>query len=146
MEPNLALQKPLEDYIEYWETLTPRSLRLIEKLTEPGMAFKNPFYDVVGVDAFEHALQQFFSYSGDFKFKVADYAWGRDGATVYLRWSLNFSRKGKKKRIDGVSEVLFSKKGKVLSHSDHWDSGAQFYADLPLLGDILRRIKNKIAT
>ena len=137
-------QRALDDYIEYFEKLNARSIRLIEKLAEPGMRFKDPFNDVQGTDAVERIFKHMFANVEKPKFEVEDYAWGKDGQTAYLRWVMRYERQGKKRRIDGMSEVLFSNGGKVLSHIDHWDAGEQFYEHVPLLGGAIRFVKSKL--
>lgn len=148
-EDYTAFKKPLDDYIEYFEKLNVRSIRLLEKLAEPGMRFKDPFNDVRGIDAVERILQHMFQTLHNPKFKVRDYAWGRwqkeaQGAIAYLRWDMTFEFKGQKHMIEGMSEVMFSKDGKVMSHIDHWDAGEQFYEHIPILGSVIRFVKSKL--
>jgi steroid delta-isomerase len=122
-------QRPLEDYIAYLERLTPRSVRLLEKLAAPEMRFIDPFYDVRGVDAVVAAFEKICSQDSQLKFRITDRAWGRDGYTAYLRWSLTFGER----TIDGMAEIVFGPDGKIVQHTNHWDSGGQVMARLPLL-------------
>lgn len=145
-QPVMALQKALEDYIGYFEKLTPRSVRLLEKLAEPGMRFTDPFHDVHGVDAVEAVLEQRLRADGQTQFRVSDHAWGRDGYTVYLRWTRTSFVSGQEQRINGVSEVMFSPGGRVAAHIDHWDSGRQKDARRPFTGWLLSRIQKKLKT
>ena len=142
--PNLSLQKPLEEYIHFFERISSRSVRLLEKLAEPGMRFTNPFNDVQGVDAVERVLNKMFVQLGQPRIRVLDHAWGRDGHTVYLRWALSGIVKGRELRLGGVSEVTFTPVGKVIAHIDHWDSGGQILGTLPFIGGLWRRVRKKI--
>ena len=144
-EDNLNFQKNLLDYIEYFETLNPRSIRLIEKIATPDMNFKDPFNDVIGLEKVEAIFEHMFQNTQNPKFKVLDYAWGKNGDTAYLRWNFTCLVKGKQNRIDGMSEVLFSRDGKVMSHIDHWDASEGFYDKLPVLGTMIRFVKSKLA-
>ena len=137
-------QRGLDDYIEYFEKLNRRSIRLIEKLAEPGIRFKDPFNDVQGTDAFERIFVHMFENLERPKFSVQDYAWGKDGKTAYLRWVLKYQLKGQAKRIEGMSEVMFSNNAKVMAHIDHWDAGEQFYEHLPIIGAGIRFVKSKL--
>jgi len=137
-------QRTLDDYIEYFESLSPRSLRLIEKLAEPGMRFKDPFNDVQGTDAVIRVFEHMFENTQKPKFTVTDAAWGRDQNIVYLRWNFDYEMNGKPSRVEGMSEVLFSKNAKILSHIDHWDAGEQFYERIPVLGAAIRFLKSKL--
>ena len=143
-ENPMKYQRALDDYIEYYQTLNPRSIRLIEKLAEPNMRFKDPFNDVQGIDAVERIFEHMFENTKDPKFEVEDYAWGKDGRTAYLKWVFRYEFSGKARHIVGMSEVMFSNQSKVMSHIDHWDAGEQFYEHIPLLGRLIRFVKSKL--
>lgn len=139
------LHRTLLDYIEYFEKLNARSIRLIEKLVEPGIRFKDPFNDVMGVDAVERIFEHMFENLEFPKFKVRDYSWSeREERMAYIRWSFSCKRKGHPYAIEGVSEIMFSKDAKILSHTDYWDSGEYFYEHIPLLGGMIRFVKSKL--
>lgn len=140
----MKLQKPLEEYIRYFETLTPRSVRLIEKIADPTMRFIDPFNDVHGIDAVEAVLEKKCRGVINPKYRITDYAWGRDGHTVYLRWSFSFEEQGALRLITGMSEVSFSPLGKVACHVDYWDTGSQLMAYRPFAGWVWRNIRRRL--
>lgn len=121
-------QRQLEDYIAYLERLTPRSVRLLEKLAAPDMRLNDPFYQARGVDAVVAAYEKILARTGRAKFSVTDRAWGRDGYTAYLRWDLSFDRW----TLHGMAEIVFGPDGKIVQHTSHWDSG-QLLARLPVV-------------
>lgn len=128
----MKFQKPLEDYIQFYEKLTARSLPLIEGLVSPIVRIKTPEHDDRGSDAYRAQLEHFLAYTGGApKFKVTDRAWGQDGHTVYLRWECHFTRNGQPAHIDAVSEVTFDIDGKVISHIDRWSPEAEVAAQKP---------------
>lgn len=121
INPAMALQKPLEDYIQYLEKMNLRSVPLLEKLAVPGVHYRNPVYDVRGRDAVMDVFRQRLS-GGSHKFTVTDHAWGRDGQTVYLRWK-RIAREGDDEDItNGMAEILFTNDGQVMAHNDYVDS------------------------
>ncbi|MGZ9097152.1 MAG: nuclear transport factor 2 family protein [Micavibrio sp.] len=134
-------QRPLEDYIAYLERLTPRSVRLLEKLAAPEMRFIDPFYDVRGVDAVVAAYDKIMGHAARMSFHVTDRAWGRDGYTAYLRWNLVFEDRA----IDGMAEIVFGPDGKIVQHTNHWDSGNQVMARLPVIKWVWKIVKGKLS-
>jgi hypothetical protein len=64
----------------------------------------------------------------------------------YIRWSFSFIPKGRSDtwQFEGMSEILIAEDGRVKAHYDHWDSGTQLYAKLPIIGWIIRRIRSAI--
>ena len=140
------LQRALDDYIDYFERLNARSVRLIEKLAVPGMQFQDPFNDVTGIEKVEAILQKMFTDVKTPKFRVHDYAWGRDGHTAYIKWTfIAKMAKGRQLDITGMSEIYFNDDALVMSHIDYWDPAASIYEDVPLLGRAIRWVRGKIS-
>ena len=69
------------------------------------------------------------------------------GPVAYLRWDFTFRpRPGAAPwHIDGVSEVHFDDSGRITAHLDHWDSGAQLYGKLPVVGWLIAQIRRRLA-
>ncbi len=118
---NLNFQRQLEEYSVYHERLTPRSVRLIEKMASPDIRFIDPQQDVRGIEAVEEALIEMLGEGGRVSTRMSDMAWGRDGYTAYLRWTRNFP----KYKMDGISEVVFSPDGLIVQHTEYWLSQQQ---------------------
>ena len=141
----LKNNKTLQDYIAYYEGLNPRNIRIIEKLAEPHMEFKDPFNKVRGLDAVESIFEHMFQAVDSPKFKVVDSVWADDNMSAYLKWNFTFLRNGKKHHIPGMSEVSFGDRGLIISHIDYWDSGEYFFAKLPVIGAIIRWVQKKLS-
>ncbi len=129
IEPNLSLQKPLEDYVEYIEKMNTRSLPLLDNIAGVLFSFEDPYHNVSGVAAAQELLAHRFRIYSNSRYKVNDFAWGRRESTAYIYWSFIYSVEkrnlvGKRSLDDrsfsGISEVVFSNDGKLLSHSDFW--------------------------
>jgi len=128
IEPDLSLQKPLEDYIDYIERLNSRSVGLITNLAEPSLSFQDPYNMIRGVDAAEKLLQHRLKIFERARYKISDFTWGRREKTAYIFWSFIYtpykktlSRHAPEQQIiEGVSEVFFSLEGRVESHSEFW--------------------------
>lgn len=142
----LSYQRVLEDYIQYFETLSARSIPLIEKVAEPSLQFDDPFHSLKGLDEVEAMFEAMFEVFERPKFKIKDYAWGQHGDTVYMRWVFSCLYKGQRHEIDGMSEISFSHNGLVTSHRDYWDSGSQVLAKVPVIGWLFRKFQKKISS
>jgi len=141
----LLNNKTLQDYIAYYEGLNARNIRIIEKIAEPSMQFKDPFNDVRGVDAVVKIFEHMFASTDKPKFRVIESMWSEDNSVAYLRWDFTFEHKGVSRYIPGMSEVTFSDRGLIAGHIDYWDSGEYFYATLPLVGMLIAWIKKKLS-
>lgn len=144
--PTPEQQRTLEDYIQYYETLTPRSVRLIEKLASKDMVFEDPFNTVHGIDNVEHVLEKMFADIDKPEFRITDYSWGvKQPHIAYIRWVMTFEMGGKAQAVEGVSEVMFGENGQIMSHIDHWDSNSQLFTKLPWVGGFFRWVRKKAA-
>jgi len=124
-EHELRLQKPLEEYVEFWEKMNKRSLALLPELVVPGFAFCDPYHNVSGVDAACSLLKHRFEVFKGGRYHVYDFMWGRRQLCAYVHWSFTFQPRKKMFRpmpndlvIGGMSKIMFLDDGKVLSHED----------------------------
>ena len=142
-EPDL--EAAVAAYAAFYEGLTPESLGRLDALCAPDVRFRDPFNDVTGIAAYRAILADMFERVAAPSFEVVD--WASSGRVAYLRWVFTFlpSKGGAPWRIEGMSEVHFDRLGRVAAHLDHWDSGAQFYARLPVLGRLIGLVRRRLA-
>lgn len=133
----------LRAWSEAWQRLTPDTIPRLVALAAADIRFRDPFQEIRGRDAFARMLRHMFATVSEPRFVVTDHALGI--AAGYLRWSFSYGRAGSVQTIEGMSEIAFAADGLVSAHIDHWDSGMQVYARLPLLGLAIRAIARRIA-
>ncbi len=72
----------------------------------------------------------------------------RDGADVYVRWTMEFKTRAVGRDIHsrsiGMSHLRFDEEGRVVLHQDFWDSGHGLYAHLPFVGFAVRRARRAL--
>lgn len=122
-----------------WEGLRPGTIDLLLALAAPDIRFRDPFQDVRGREALRRVLTHMFERVANPRFAVTDRAFGIEAG--YLRWVFTWTGG----RIEGMSEVHLGADGLVTAHLDHWDSGSQLYARLPVLGPVIRLVSRRIA-
>ena len=72
----------------------------------------------------------------------------RSDNDYYFRWVMDvrfraFAR-GRTVRTIGMTHVRFDANGRVLLHQDYWDSTQGFFEYVPVIGPVIRAIKNRI--
>lgn len=137
IDPDLKLQKPLEDYIDNYEAMSSRSLALFEPLIDMNFRFEDPYHKAIGVAGLGDLMRGRFGLYKKLRYKIYDFMWGRREATAYMMWGLSYE-KPKAKRFalgngsggsgafEGMSELTFSGNGQILSHRDFWGSHEGF--------------------
>jgi len=67
-----------------------------------------------------------------------------DGADVFLRWRMHFASASMESNSIGMSHLRFNRDGEVILHQDFWDSGHGLYAHLPVVGFMVRRVRQML--
>jgi len=146
MHPQTKTGDTLQDYVAFFEILTPDSLHRLRELCTPDVHFRDPFNDSRGIKPFQAALAKMFEDLTEPRFTVTDQAVGNQAC--YLRWIFTFGSKRPPngcRRIEGISEIHLNAAGKVTAHIDHWDAGGQIYEQVPLLGSLVRMIRRQLS-
>jgi hypothetical protein len=72
----------------------------------------------------------------------------KSGNDYYIRWTMVFTAPalgdGKPVHSVGISQVRFNREGKVEFHQDFWDSGKNFFGQLPLFGGAIEMIRKRM--
>lgn len=106
--------------------------------------FTDPFASVHGIgeltDYFAGAYANVVSCHFDFGDPVVS------GENVCIPWVMHLQhkriRRGKSVEVDGISQVVI-RNGRVISHRDYFDAGQLLYQNLPIIGGIIRWVRNQ---
>lgn len=122
----------------------PDGLDALLALASEDVRFTDPFNDVTGRAGLQAIIEDMVTRCQDPRFEILDIA--ASDRAGYIRWRLDFVPKGSRKSwtFHGMSEIQLGADGLVSAHIDHWDSGAQLYAKLPLIGWIVGRIRRSL--
>lgn len=139
------LERAVERYVELFESLSRGRVGELADLCAPDVRFRDPFNDVRGVELFQAAMAKMFDDVETPRFTIHD--WAISGRTAYLRWTFDFRMPRARERwsIEGMSEVRYDERARVMAHLDHWDASRQLYEKLPVIGFVLRKIREKLA-
>jgi hypothetical protein len=137
-------QKALDNYIAFFEQMRTENLAQLPGFFTEQAHFKDPFNDVRGIERISIVFQHMFETLTAPKFVVEETVMGSDAA--YIKWQFTGQLKSKPLTLVGVSRVVFDDHGLVSEHIDYWDASEQFYMTLPILGRILRFIRDKVAS
>ena len=133
------IKKIINKYKNAFENLEVKNINSLLNLVDDNVVFEDPFNTIIGKDNLRELFLEMFKKLQQPKFKVLSIFYKEDLAII--KW--NFSCKKFRKDIcfDGLSEVTV-KNGKIKKHLDFWDSGKNFYTQVPILGRIFKKIHN----
>ena len=135
----------LDAVVQWFEHLTPESVRNLSKYYAADARFKDPFNEVTGLPAIEAIFTHMFQTLIAPRFVVT----GRvaQGAQCFLTWEFRFAfrnfHQGRQQVILGASHLVFDAECKVRLHRDYWDAAEELYEKLPIVGSLMRWLKRR---
>jgi len=138
--------KGLRAYADFFAAIRPDRVEELRGHCTPDVRFRDPFNETRGIEPMLRIFRKMYEDADDIRFEIVDIM--RRGDRGMLLWRFWFRPKSLKLRepwqVEGVSEIHLTPEGRVAAHLDHWDSGSQFYARLPLVGAIIRFVKRRL--
>lgn len=131
--------------IAFFETLAPADVAALGRLYAADARFKDPFNEVQGLPAIRHIFEHMFVALDEPRFVVT----GRvvQGSQCFLTWEFLFAfrsfHKGVAQTVRGASHLVFDDQGLVTLHRDYWDAAEELYEKLPVVGGLMRWLKQR---
>ena len=131
--------------VRYFETLTPQSVAELPRYYAADCRFRDPFNDVHGLPALAAIFHHMFERLDAPRFIVRERV--VEAPRLLLTWDFEFRFRGWRpqlmQHIHGSSLITFDGAGLVAVHRDYWDAAEELYEKLPLLGTLLRLLKQQ---
>lgn len=112
----------------------------------PDAWFNDTLKSLRGVDAIEHYLVDTARSVESCKVDIDEVIPAPSG--VYVRWRMHIRfkkfKRGETHSSIGVTLLRFDKEGRVAYHQDYWDSGANLFEKVPVLGAGIRAVKRRL--
>ena len=122
----------VKKYINLFSNLTPENINEFDELISKDIVFIDPFNKIRGIHAFKKIFYHMFENVQDPKFLILDYSINKQ--RVFLKWKMTFFAFKSLQTIEGMSELLLNGNGKVVSHTDYWDSLNGLFIKIPFIG------------
>lgn len=137
----------LQPFVAYFEQLHREDLPRLGRFYAADTRFKDPFNEVVGVEAVAGIFRHMFDTLDEPRFVVRDVI--VQGDQAFLAWDFlfrmrRFDRGGQ--CIRGASHLRFGPDGLITEHRDYWDAAEELYEKLPLVGGLMRWLKRRAAS
>ncbi|MBG6076782.1 nuclear transport factor 2 family protein [Polaromonas sp. CG_9.11] len=131
--------------VDFFQSLSPASLDRLEAVYAPGAYFKDPFNEVRGVPAIRQVFDHMYGSLEEPHFVVTGCI--VDGGECFLTWNFVFHFKRFDTRtlqtVRGGSHLKFNAAGLLDFHRDYWDAAEELYEKLPLVGRLMRWLKQR---
>ena len=140
------MSERLDQLAAYFESISEATLPQLRDFYAPDAYFKDPFNEVRDVASIEHIFAEMYVSLHDPRFVVHSKV--EQGDEAFLTWDFNFRIKKYKahvtQTIRGSSHLKFDAGDRVRYHRDYWDAAEELYEKLPLLGGLMRFLKQRV--
>ena len=131
--------------VRFFETLQRPDIARLGEIYTDDAYFKDPFNDVHGIVNVRRIFDHMFDQVSEPRFVVHEAVQQDDQA--FLTWDFRF----RMKRLDtvtlqtirGATHLRFAADGRVNLHRDYWDAAEELYEKLPVLGGVMRFLKQR---
>lgn len=130
---------------DYFKVVHDSDLSRLRDLYDEEIVFKDPVHEIRGLVELEDYFTSMCSDLSDCRFEYLDELIGEDAA--YVKWVMHFKHPKLGNRLISVRGVSHLKIGdKIEFHEDFYDMGAMLYEQLPLLGNVTRWLRLRLAS
>ena len=141
----LTPQSTLDRVAAYFESLTPQTVALLDTFDDRQARFNDPVNQVQGLPAIRHIFEHMFVALVAPRFVITGQV--AQGRQCFMTWEFRFQFKrflrGREQIILGTSHLVFSEQGLITLHRDYWDAAEELYEKLPVVGGLMRWLKNR---
>ena len=140
------MSRPLDHFKKVFNQLDKDHLDLLEQIYTPDVKFRDPVHTLNGLPA----LRDYYSrlYEGVISCQFTFDAEVIEGQQGMLVWIMCFQhrrfRASEMLELSGVSYLQFLDDGRVHNHHDYFDMGEFIYERVPVMGSVIRAIKNRL--
>lgn len=140
----------IDEILQWFEHLTPADVTQLNQWYTPEARFKDPFKQVQGVPQVQAIFQHMFEVLENPRFVITNRI--VQGDQCFVVWDFLFRYKTMQRGVDqhihGGSHLLF-KAGedgvwRIDLHRDYWDAAEEMYEKFPVIGSLMRWLKNKV--
>jgi hypothetical protein len=137
---------PLDRFKTAFNQLNKDTLHLLDEIYAPDVEFRDPVHELKGLPALRGYYSRLYDgvVSCHFDFE-AEVIQDQQGMLVWImRFQHARFRRGETLELRGISHLKFRDDGKVFQHHDYFDMGEFIYERVPVLGGVIRAIKNRL--
>lgn len=128
-----------------YQHLSKANLYLLDEVYHQDVVFEDAAHRLEGWDALQKYFETLYANVKRCDFIIKEHQ--QVGDSGFLTWTMNLEhpklQKGTQVQVNGVSHLKFHE-GRVIYHRDYFDLGEMLYENLPVLGAVIKSIKQRL--
>lgn len=141
----LSTEQAVTRVVTLFEYLSPADLPNLGRYYAAHAGFKDPFNEVQGLPGIERIFAHMFEALHAPRFVVTTRV--VQGQQCFLTWEFLFRFKGFQQAtpqtVRGATHLVFDAHGLITVHRDYWDAAEEMYEKFPLVGALMRWLKQR---
>lgn len=137
----------LEQFISVYKQLGKENLSSLRAVYSDDVRFCDPIHTINGIDSLIDYFTDLYATVDAVGFDFGEPI--SAAAKTAITWTMGVHHPrlngGKMITVEGISCLHFNPQGQVCYHRDYFDLGALLYEQVPLLGRIVKKIKERMA-
>ncbi len=130
-----------------YQQLSKSNLHTLEPIYHKAVIFEDSAHRIEGWDELKRYFESLYANVSRCEFDVQEHQ--QVGENGFLTWVMRLDHPklqgGKTVNVHGVSHLRFQD-GLVIYHRDYFDLGEMIYENLPLLGSVIKYIKQRLGS
>lgn len=140
-----GIEAAVQRTVQFFERLQPADLGQLGQHYAVDAMFKDPFNEVRGLPAIEGIFRHMFDSLHEPHFIVTQRV--VQGAQCFLTWDFVFRFQrfspDQWQTVRGASHLVYDGQGLITLHRDYWDAAEELYEKLPVVGRLMRWLKQR---
>lgn len=122
------------------------TLHLVDEFYSPDVEFIDPFHRVAGREALRAYYAKMYANVQEIRWSFRGETAGADELVLY--WTMTYRHPrlagGRPVSLEGCTRLVYGDDGRIRLHRDYFDAGALLYEHVPLLGRVVRFIRERV--
>lgn len=135
----------VQSVVNFYQKLNKSNLHLLAEVYHQEVVFEDAAHRLEGREALEGYFEALYTNVKRCDFSIHEHQ--QVGDSGFLTWQMTLEHpklsKGAVIYVNGVTHIKFSQ-GQVIYHRDYFDLGEMLYENLPLLGSVIKSIKQRL--
>lgn len=145
-QPPLARDLPplIERFITLYKTLDKTNLERINEIYSPNILFIDPAHRMQGLPNVQRYFSNLYENAQSVNFDISSVEHGESFA--WVRWTMSFTHPRLNQSqtifVHGCTHLRFNEQ--ITQHQDYFDLGAMLYENVPVIGRVIRWLKQRL--
>jgi hypothetical protein len=136
----MKMHELTQSFIACYQQLNKENLDSLADIYHQQVSFQDPVVQLEGLDQLNHYFSHLYENIEHSEFLIREQTDIEQGA--YISWTMHCKNSRLKQPlvVDGISHLQYQQ-GKIMAHRDYFDVGQMVYEQIPLLGSVIRHVK-----